>query len=46
MQSDAAQQGTNRPLHVTAQSIGFDPEFLRKYNKANYDAILATSEEA
>ena len=37
MQSDAAQH--NQPVHVTAQSIGFDPEFLRKYSKANYDAI-------
>ena len=46
MQSDAAQQGINQPVHVKAQSVGFDPEFLRKYSKANYDAILAASEEA
>ena len=25
---------------VTAQSIGFDPEFLRKYSKDNYDGIV------
>ena len=28
------------------QSTGFDPDFLAKYSKAKYDAILATSEAA
>ena len=37
-------QGINQP--VTVQSAGFDPEFLAKYSKAKYDAILAASEEA